>query len=108
MPLRVLVATMLGLVPLGGHADTGWQAPSALETALGYLRTEKPRRGLEPTRDNLNLWQPSLGVGAQVEVAKNLVLRLDVDRYRPKFPGAMGRDNLDALMLGVQYRIDTD
>jgi hypothetical protein len=108
MPLRVLAATMLGMVPLSSHADSAWQAPSAVETALGYLRAEKPRRGLEPPRDNLNLWQPSLGFGAQVEVVKNLTLRVDVDRYRPKFPGAMGRDNLDALMLGVQYRVDTD
>ena len=105
---RALVVSLLGSVPLAAHADNPWKASSALESALGYLRSEAPRRGLELPQDHLRLWQPSLAFGAQVEVARNWTLRLDVDRYRPKFPGATGRDNLDALMVGVQFRVDTD
>ena len=108
MPLRVMAVLVAGFAPLSCLADSRWKAPSALEVALSYVRSEKPRRGLELPHDNLKLWQPSLGFGAEVEVAKNWSLRLDVDRYRPTFPGVMGRDNLDALMLGVQYRVDTD
>src|SRR5262245_35928146 len=109
MVCRALVVSLLGLIPLSGHAENAWKVLSPLENALGYLRSEKPRRDLDqPPQDNLNLWQPSVGLGAQVEVAKNWTLRLDMDRYRPKFPGATGRENLDALMLGVQFRVDTD
>ena len=108
MRSRALIVSLLGLVPLGGHAENAWKAPSALESALGYLRAEKPRRGLELPPDDLKPWQSSLGFGARVDVAKNWTLRLDVDRYRPKFPGSAGRDNLDMLMVGVQYRINTD
>lgn len=103
--LRVLAVSLLGMIPLTGHA--GWDA-LAIKSALGYLSAETPKRAGDLQRDNLNLWQPSLSVGAQVELAKNWKLRLDVDRYRPKFPGGGGRDNLDTLMIGVQYRVDTD
>src|SRR5262245_11677397 len=108
MPTRALVAVLLGFLSFSGHAEKTWQAPSTLEVALGYLRMEKPRPGLELPQDNLVLWQPSLALGAQVEVTRNWTLRLDVDRYRPKFPGGMGRENLDSLMVCVQYRVDTD
>ena len=108
MRWRAVFVTLLGLVPVSGHAENVWRAPSALETALGYLRAEKPRRGIDLPPDDLKPWQPSLGFGAQVDVAKNLTLRLDVDRYRPKFPGSAGRDSLDMLMVGVQYRVSTD
>jgi len=103
MPLRVLVVSLLGLVPLGGHADGAWQAPSALEAALGYLRPEKPRRGLETPQDNINLWRQSVGFGAQVEVAKNVALRVDLDRYRPRFPGAIGRESIDTVTLYLSF-----
>jgi hypothetical protein len=108
--LRVLVVSLLGLLPAIGHAQNPLKAfesrfESAIGAALGYLRSEKPKRGLD-LNDNLNLWQPGLGLGAQVEMTKNLSLRLDVDRYRPKFPGSVGRENLDTFMVGIQYVAD--
>ena len=112
MQLRVLAVSLLALIPVTGHAQSPWKGmesrfDSAIAGALTYLRTEKPKRGLD-LQDNLNLWQPGLGFGAQVEMAKNWTVRVDVDRYRPKFPGAVGRENLNAVMLGVQYRLDGD
>ena len=106
--LRVLAISLLGLIPLTGHAGWDALADSRIKSALGYLIAETPKRAGDLQRDNLNLWQPGLSVGAQVELAKNWKLRLDVDRYRPKFPGSGGRDNLDTLMIGVQYRVNTD
>ena len=78
---------------------------SAIGGAVSYMRSEKPKRGLD-LNDNLNLWQPGLGVGAQMEMSKNWTLRLDVDRYRPKYPGSVGRESIDTLMLGLRYRLD--
>jgi hypothetical protein len=106
--LRALVVSLLGLLSLSGHAENGWKtlAKSPVEAALAYLRADTPKRGLR--RDDLDLWQPSLGLGAQVEMTKSWALRLDVDRYRPKVPVGAGRDNLDSLMLSVQYRVETD
>jgi len=105
------VILCLAFFPAIGLAQNSWKtlADASFEGALGgvvsYMRSEKPKRGLD-LNDNLNLWQPGLGVGAQVEVAKNWTLRLDVDRYRPKYPGSVGRESIDTLMLGVQYRLD--
>lgn len=112
MQLRVLAVSLLGLIPAAAHAQNPWKAmesrfDSAVVGALTYLRSDRPRRSLD-LQDNLNLWQPGLGFGAQVELAKNWTMRVDVDRYRPKFPGAVGRENLNAVMFGVQYRLDGD
>jgi len=30
-------------------------------------------------------------------------VRIDADRYQPKFAGNAGRQNLDTVMLGIQY-----
>ena len=108
MALRVLAVSLLGIVPLTGHAQGPWKAlaetsDSVLASALTYLRSERPRRA-EP-HDNLNLLQPSVGVGAQVEMTKNWALRVDVDRYRPRYSGGLGRESVDTLTLGVQYRL---
>jgi hypothetical protein len=102
------VALGFAFLPAVCSAQNSWKAlaESSFEGApaavMSYLRSEKPKRGLD-LNDNLNLWKPSLGVGAKVEVAKNWTLRLDVDRYRPKFPGGAGRENLDTVMVGIQY-----
>jgi len=113
MPLRLLVVSLLGLLPVSSPAQSAWRTSadsrlnSAIASALSYLRSEKPMRSLD-LQDSLNLWQPGLGLGAQVEMTKNWTLRLDVDRYRPRFPGATGRENVDMLLLGVQYRLGGD
>jgi len=44
---------------------------------------------------------PRFGVGGQVGLTPNWALRADLDRYRLSFPG--GKEDVDALTLGVQY-----
>jgi hypothetical protein len=104
-PLRVLVVSLVGLFPAAGYAQSPWQSllESQIDNALKVLRPEKPRRTSDLHIDNLNLWQPGLGFGAQVEVSKNWVVRLDLERQRPKFPGGLGRENLDTVTLAIQY-----
>ena len=99
MQARVLAVSLLGVLPLHGHAQDafGSRYESAIAGAMSYLRSDKPRRSLDP-HDNLNLWQQSLGVGAQLDVAKNWTLRIDVDRYQPKFPGANVRESTDTAV----------
>src|SRR5690242_10733093 len=98
MRALVLAVSLLGAFPLDGHAQDAFQSgfETTLAGAASYLRTEKPRR--VELNDNLNLWQQSLGVGAQVDVTRNLILRIDVDRYRPKFPGANVRESTDTTL----------
>jgi hypothetical protein len=105
MQARVLAVSLLGLLPMSGHADDARRAlaQSRLESALGYLRVEKPKRASELQRDNLSLWQPGPGFAAQVEVTKSWALRIDVDRYRPKFPGATGRESIDTVTLYLSF-----
>jgi hypothetical protein len=40
-------------------------------------------------------------LGAQIGLTPNWAIRGDWDRYHVKFPGT--KDNVDELMLGVQY-----
>ena len=94
-----------------GYAQNPWKNmgsrfDGAIAEALTHLRSEK----LKPLdlQDNLDLWQRSLGVGAQVEMTKNWALRLDVDRYRPKFPGGAGREGFDTVMLRIRYDLGGD
>ena len=73
-----------------------------------YLRADDFRRGGGDTDLQLVNLGRLAGIpfglnGAQMGVTKNWAVRLDLDRYRPKFPGNTGRENLDTLMLGVQY-----
>jgi OOP family OmpA-OmpF porin len=44
---------------------------------------------------------PRFGLGLQAGLTQNWALRADWDRYRFKMPG--GHENIDTLMLGVQY-----
>jgi opacity protein-like surface antigen len=46
-------------------------------------------------------WGPRVGLGAQIGLTPNWAIRGDWDRYHVKFPGT--KDNVDQLMLGVQY-----
>ena len=97
------VVLLLALFPAAGWAQDSWRAytESRLESSLSSLRLEKPRSTTE--RGNLDLWQPGPSFGAQVELAKNWALRIDLDRYRPKYPGAIGRENIDTVTLYLSF-----
>jgi OmpA-OmpF porin, OOP family len=49
----------------------------------------------------LRRWGARFGVGVQMGITENLAVRLDVDRFRVRFPGE--RDNIDTVMLGAQW-----
>jgi hypothetical protein len=91
------------LLPAAGFAQDSRQpfAESRLESVFSTLRVEKPRRS--GVQDNLSLWQPSIGFGAQLDLDRNWGLRLDLGRQRPKFPGAVGRDNIDTVTLYLSF-----
>jgi hypothetical protein len=111
--VRAVVLFFLAFLPAVGLAQNSSKAmaDASFDGAAGgvtsFIRSEKPKRGLD-LHDNLNPWKPGLGLGAQFEVARNWRLRVDLDRYRPKFPGANGRENLDTVMLGLQYSLGGD
>ena len=44
---------------------------------------------------------PRFGVGAQIGLTPQWAARLDIDRFRIPLPG--GKEDLDTVMLGVQY-----
>lgn len=49
-----------------------------------------------------NGWEPSWGAGAAIGIARNWQVRLDWDRVRFEVPG--GKDNVDMVTAGLQYR----
>lgn len=97
--------TDLQLVNVGLLAGIPLGANSSIFAKGGILwgHTEATGLGLGGDAGSQNGWGPSYGVGAQIGMTKNWAVRLDLDRYRPKLPGNAGRENLDMLMLGVQY-----
>ena len=97
--------TDVQLVNLGLLAGIPFGLNSALFAKGGILwsHTEATGPALGGDAGSQNGWGPSYGVGAQIGVTKDWALRIDADRYRPKFPGNTGRENLDTVMLGVQY-----
>jgi len=97
--------TDLQLINLGLLAGIPFGTNSALFAKGGLLwgHTEATGLALGGDAGSQNGWGPSFGLGAQIGVTKGWALRVDADRYRPKFPGNTGRQNLDTVMLGVQY-----
>ena len=97
--------TDVQLVNLGLLAGIPFGLNSSLFLKGGVLwgHTEQTGLALGLDAGSQNGWGPSYGVGAQIGVTKGWALRIDADRYRPKFAGGTGRENLDTVMLGVQY-----
>jgi OmpA-OmpF porin, OOP family len=90
--------SLMAGVPLGVNSSLFGKAGAF------WGHTEVTGTNPELQTGTINGWGPSLGVGAQVGLTKNWALRLDLDRYRPKFPGNnAGHSNLDTLMVGAQY-----
>jgi len=97
--------TDVQLVNLGLLAGIPFGLNSSLFLKGGVLwgHTEAAGPALGGEAGSQNGWGPSFGVGAQIGVTKSWAVRIDADRYRPKFAGGAGRANLDTVMLGVQY-----
>jgi hypothetical protein len=92
-----LDVTLVAGVPIGAN--------SAVFGKLGavYARTEvegSPAAvGLD--RGKERGFGPRYGIGAQVGLTPQWAIRGDWDRWRMPFPG--GKEDIDTLMLGVQY-----
>jgi hypothetical protein len=97
--------TDLQLINLGPLAGIPFGMNSALFAKGGVLwgHTEAAGLALGGDAGSQNGWGPSFGLGAQIGFTKGWALRVDADRYRPKFPRNTGRANLDTVMLGVQH-----
>jgi hypothetical protein len=110
-----LGALNLGKYNRGGGETDGWGADvaatigmplganSSVFGKLGavYARTEVggTAAGLQTGKERD--WGPRWGVGGTFGFTPNWALRADWDRYRIAFPGQ--KEDLDTLMLGVQY-----
>lgn len=108
----------MGKFQRGGGETDGWGldlalvagvpigANSAVFGKLGavYGRTEvsgtaTPGQGLQTGKERG--FGPRFGVGGQVGLTPQWALRADWDRFRMPLPG--GKEDIDSLMLGVQY-----
>jgi hypothetical protein len=82
-------------VPFG----TNWSVFGKLGAAYTRTTVTGTAPGLQTGSDNG--WGPRYGLGLQMGITQNWAARFDWDRYEFKVPG--DRDNIDTLMLGVQY-----
>lgn len=108
----------MGKFQRGGGETDGWGldvalvagvpigANSAVFGKLGavYGRTEvsgtaTPAQGLQIGKERG--FGPRFGIGVQVGLTQQWALRADADRFR--MPMAGGKEDIDTLMLGVQY-----
>lgn len=76
-----------------------WSLFGKLGTVYGRTRVRGPAGLADLGKEDG--WGPRIGVGLQMGLTPNWAVRVDLDRYRFKFPG--GRENIDALMIGAQY-----
>jgi OOP family OmpA-OmpF porin len=84
-------------------------ASAVLGFPLGPNSSVFAKGGAAYTRANVtggrkNGFEPSYGVGAAIGLTRNWQVRLDWDRV--KFEIANGKDNVDMLSAGVQYRFN--
>jgi OmpA-OmpF porin, OOP family len=108
----------MGKFQRGGGTTDGWGldlalvagipigANSAVFGKLGavYGRTEVD--GTATAAQGLQIGKergfgPRFGIGGQIGLTPQWALRADADRFRMPFPGH--KENIDTLMLGVQY-----
>ena len=92
-----LDVTLVAGVPIGAN--------SAIFGKLGaiYGRTEAEGSPLAVglTRGKERGFGPRYGIGGQVGLTPQWAVRADWDRFRMPLPG--GKEDIDTLMLGVQY-----
>ena len=106
----------MGKFHRGGGDTDGWGldlalvagipigANSAIFGKLGaiYARTEAEGSAAAPfTRGKERGFGPRYGIGGQVGLTPQWALRADWDRFRMPLPGS--KEDIDTLMLGVQY-----
>lgn len=105
----------MGKFDVGGGRTDGWGldlalvagvpigANSAIFGKLGaiYGRTEVEGTAPGLQRGKERGFGPRFGIGGQVGLTPQWAVRADWDRFRMPLPG--GKEDIDTLMLGVQY-----
>jgi OmpA-OmpF porin, OOP family len=105
----------MGKFQRGGGETDGWGldlaliagvpigANSAIFGKLGaiYGRTEVEGTAASLNRGKERGFGPRYGIGGQVGLTPQWAVRADWDRFRMPLPG--GKEDIDTLMLGVQY-----
>jgi OmpA-OmpF porin, OOP family len=92
---RGLNFSLLAGIPIGTNSSVFGKL------GLGYTRTSVSGNVPGFQTGTARGWGPSVGIGAQLALTPNWAVRGDLDRYRFRLPE--GRNNMDALTLGVQY-----
>jgi OOP family OmpA-OmpF porin len=82
-------------IPLGSNASVFAKAGAA------YTETKVGGPGLPSGKERD--WAPRWGVGGQIGLTQNWALRADWDRYQDVAFAGGREENVDTLMLGVQY-----
>jgi OmpA-OmpF porin, OOP family len=88
---------------IGATAGIPIGASSSVFAKLGAAYTETKVSGLALPNGKERNWSPRWGVGGQLGFSPNWALRVDWDRYQDvSFAGGREED-VDSLMLGLQY-----
>ncbi len=95
------------LRPSGEEKAQGLNVQAVLGLPLGANSSIFAKGGAAYTRAEVigakvNGWEPSWGAGAAIGLNRNVQLRLDFDRVKFEVPG--GKDNVDMVSAGVQFR----
>ena len=109
-------ATNLGTFDRGGGETKVWAGDiaatagiplgnnnSSIFAKLGAAYTETKVGGPGLPNGKERDWSPRWGVGGQFGLTQNWALRLDWDRYQDVSFAGGREDDVDTLMLGVQY-----
>jgi OmpA-OmpF porin, OOP family len=95
------------LQPAGEEKAQGLNVQAVLGFPLGGNSSIFAKGGAAYTRANVigahvNGWEPSYGAGAAIGLNRNWQVRVDWDRVRFEVPN--GKDNVDLVSAGLQYR----
>jgi OmpA-OmpF porin, OOP family len=95
------------LSPQGAEKAQGLNISAVVGLPLGANSSIFAKGGAAYTRANVigahvNGWEPSYGVGAAIGLNRNWQVRVDWDRTKFEVPG--GKDNVDLVSAGLQFR----
>jgi hypothetical protein len=88
---------------IGATAGIPLGASSSVFAKLGAAYTETKVSGLALPNGKERNWSPRWGVGGQLGFSPNWALRVDWDRYQDVAFAGGREEDVDSLMLGVQY-----
>jgi OmpA-OmpF porin, OOP family len=95
------------IAPVGEEKAQSLNVQAVLGLPLGGSSSIFAKGGAAYTRSevfgaHVNGWEPSYGAGAAIGLNRNWQVRVDWDRVRFEVPN--GKDNVDLVSAGLQYR----